>query len=118
MRTITSLHVEDLETRAAPAIGSIPFVGGVLAVEHNPNVEPVYCITDPCPPHLDPGAARYSVKVHLIMGNRIEASDADSVSPFQLQQAVNRDSEQFQALTNIQQAKKQAQDAAIQNVRG
>lgn len=54
MRTIRELHIEGLEERRAPAA-----LGPALqALEHNPNMQDVYCITEPCPPAFDPGSAR------------------------------------------------------------
>jgi hypothetical protein len=46
-----------------------------------------------------------------------EAGFSQQMALFRLQQAVNRDSEQFQALTNIQKKKDETFSSAIQNIR-
>ncbi len=46
-----------------------------------------------------------------------EAGFSQQVALFQLQQAVNRDSEQFQSLTNAQKAKHDALTSAVNNLR-
>ncbi|GEM_PF-5349601 len=102
------LQIEELEPRVAPCIIGAPGPN-FHASGHNPNLQTIYCITDPCPSGFDPGSisdtVRAATDATLREQARVqEAGFSQQVALFQLQQAVNRDSEAFQTLTNIQQA--------------